>query len=639
MSKDVTRLLEKYKDVFPDNLPKGLPPSRGKDFSIELIENAKPQCRGLYRMSLPELEEVKKKVDELIEHGFIRPSTSPWGAPVLFAIKKDGGLRFCVDYRALNRLTVKNGYPLPRIDEMLDKLCGARYFTKIDLLSGYHQMKIDEKSIPKTAFKTKYGSFEFTVVPFGLTNAPGFFMSNMNQMLSDFIDVFVLVYLDDILVYSETWKDHLTHIENVLKRLRENRFYAKKKKCVFGVKEIEYLGFILRDGSIHVDPSKIEAVKAWTRPSCKKDVQSFLGMVNFYRRFIKNCSNISKPLTELTKNVMFQWGDVQEKAFIMLKNCLTSAPVLRYFDPKCPIIITTDASKFALGAVMEQVFSDGTHPVAFLSKTLNAAEQNYAPHNSEMLGIVYAITSWHCYLHGQKFVIQTDHDPLKHFFTQKKLSALQVRWLEKIINYDFVIKPIRGKTNRVADALSRQQAGNVADDAYPKGLLRDFENRVFKVQNISVIKCTRLQNEIYDGYLEDAQFQKTIRKPKGKYVRKGNLLYYNNRLCIPDIPLRKSILHDFHDLACSGHLGERKTRHRVSRLYYWKTLRKDVQDYVASCYTCQRTKAKNKKPYGLLQPIDPPKQKWSVITMDFVGPLPKTKNGYTSILNVIDKLS
>ena len=412
------------------------------------------------------------------------------------------------------------------------------------------------------------------------------------------------------------------------------------KKCVFGVQEVEYLGFILKNNTLLVDPRKIEAVKAWETPTCKKDVRSFLGMVNFYRRFIKNCAHIAKPLTALTKDVPFQWDNNADQAFQELKNCLVSAPVLRAFDPKNPIVITTDASKFALGAVLEQEFPDGKHPIAYLSKTLNAAEQNYAPHNSEMLGIVYAVTSWHCYLHGRKFIVQTDHDPLKHFFTQSKLSPLQVRWLEKIIHYDFVIKPIKGKANRAADGLSRQSSGDRTNYEYPKDLLVKFKRKSFKVNLLrTVFTKSKFKETLIQAYPTDKEFKNMYENPKGRFTKDQGLLFYDLRLCVPNISLRNDLLHDFHALACAGHLGEKKTRHRLSSSYYWKGLRQDVRDYVRGCRICQQTKARNKKPFGLLQPIAPPNTKWSVITMDFIGPLPATKNGYRHILNVVDKLS
>ena len=275
-----------------------------------------------------------------------------------------------------------------------------------------------------------------------------------------------------------------------------------------------------------------------------------------------------------------------------------------------PIVVTTDASKFALGAVLEQQFQDGIHPVAYISKTLSPAEQNYATHNSEMLGIVHAVTSWRCYLHGRKFIVQTDHAPLKHFFTQEKLSPLQVRWLEKLTPYDFCIVPIKGKANHVADGLSRRAQGQKPDEDYPKELIKQFLTKKFTIANISSIRAsTAITEAIEKGYSQDAEFKNIYENPKGSFSKNNGLLYFKDKLCIPDIPLRHDLLHDFHTIASMGHLGESKTRHRISKHYHWKSLRDDVHKYVTGCRICPQTKSRNQKPYGLLQPIEPPLSK------------------------------
>ncbi len=429
-NKDIKKLLNEFKDVFPKKLPKGLPPKRSHDFIIDLKEGSTPQKKGLYRMSSADLKELKTQLEELIDQEFIRPSTSPWGAPVLFVSKKDGALRLCVDYRALNRLTVKNSYPLPRIDDILDQLSTAKYFTKIDLRSGYHQVRLDEASIPLTAFRTRYGHFEFQVLPFGLTNAPATFMSLMNEAFKEYLDKFVVVYLDDILIYSETWEDHLEHLRKALEILRKEKLFAKLSKCTFGAQEVEYLGFILRSDGVAINPHKNKAIQEWPIPKSKKDVQSFLGLINYYRRFIKNCSKVSKPLTELTKDVPFVWNERSAEAFKALKEMVTTAPILQAFREDLPVIVTTDASKKAIGAVLEQDGPDGRRTVAFTSRTLNAAEQNYAAHDLELLGIVDTLRAWRCYLHGRKFIVHTDHYPLRYIQTQEHLSSRQVRWLD-----------------------------------------------------------------------------------------------------------------------------------------------------------------------------------------------------------------
>lgn len=634
-------LLSMYQDVFPDKLPKGLPPLRAQDFKIELKPDAEPQKKGLYRMSQFELKEVKAKVEELLEWGYIRPSSSPWGAPVLFVTKKDGSLRFCVDYRALNKLTVKNSYPLPRIDDILDQLATARVFSKIDLRSGYHQIRLSPDSIPLTAFNTRYGHFEFLVLPFGLCNAPATFMDLMNTIFTPYLDKFVIIYLDDILIYSDSDHEHSNHVKQVLDVLRKHKLYAKRSKCSFGDRETEYLGFILKGDGVAINPHKTAAIKSWTIPESKKDVQSFLGLVNYYRRFIRNCAQIAKPLTELTKNVPFEWTEKQQSAFSRLKNAVITAPVLQTFDPRYPVYVTTDASKDAIGAVLEQEFPDSRHPVAFTSRTLNDAESRYPAHELELLGVVDTLRVWRCYLHGRKFTVHTDHNSLKYLNTQQTLSSKQVRWIQKLLEFDFVIRPIKGKSNKVADALSRtSQPKELRDGEYPKRLLRGLLDRSFNVNAVSILQPgANIVRTLQKEYTSDSEFYEQFNNPQLPYLLKNGMLFINGKLCVPKGTFRKQLLHDYHTVPCSGHLGETKTRNRIEHLYYWKTLRADVKQYVKGCRTCQMTKARNHRPFGFLHPISPPEGKWKTITMDFITPLPMTKNGNTGILNVVCKLS
>ena len=307
--------LVEFDGVFPKDVPAGLPPQRpalnGEDFHIELAPDAKPAKKSIYILSEAELQEMRRQMAGLIEKGHIRPSKSPWGAPVLFTPKKDGGLRMCVDYRALNKQTIKNSYPLPRIDEIFDRLRGAKYFSKIDLRSGYHQIRLDEESIPMTAFRTRYGLFEYLVVPFGLTNAPATFMSMMNNVLHEFIDQFVMCYLDDILIFSRTLQEHIEHLRKVLEKLREHKLYAKLSKCEFAKNSVEYLGHIVTPDGTHLEGEKTRSIHDWPKPRNKKDVQSFLGLLNFYRRFFRDFARIAKPLTTLTGNTSFQWGETR----------------------------------------------------------------------------------------------------------------------------------------------------------------------------------------------------------------------------------------------------------------------------------------------------------------------------------------
>ncbi|GJU86768.1 putative reverse transcriptase domain-containing protein [Tanacetum coccineum] len=309
-----------FSEVFPDDLS-GIPPIREIEFRIKLIPGATPVAKSPYRLAPFELVEFSGQLKELQNKGFIRPSSSPWGAPVLFIKKKYGSFRMCIDYKKLNKLTVKNRYPLPRIDDLFDHLQGSQFFSKIDLRSGYHQLRVHKDDIPKTAFRTRYGHFEFTVMPFGLTNAPAIFMDFMNRVCRPYLDKFVIVFIDNILIYSKTQKENVEHLRLVLELLKKEKLYAKFSKCEFWLREVQFLGHVINGNRIHVDPSKIKAVKNWKAPRTPTEVRSFLGLAGYYRRFIENFSKIAKPLTILTqKSKTFDWGEEQELAFQTLKD-------------------------------------------------------------------------------------------------------------------------------------------------------------------------------------------------------------------------------------------------------------------------------------------------------------------------------
>ncbi|WVZ75520.1 hypothetical protein U9M48_023565 [Paspalum notatum var. saurae] len=321
---DGIRVVCDYPDVFLDELP-GMPPDRDIEFLIELLPGTAPIAMRQYRMAPIEHEEVKKNIDELLAKEYIRPSSSPWAFPVLLVEKKDTDVkRMCVDYRALNKVTIKNKYQLPRIDDLFDQLQGACVFSKIDLRSGYPQLKIRLSDIPKTAFTNKYGLYEYTVMSFGLTNAPAYFMQLMNSVFMDYLDNFVVVFIDDILIYSKTEAEHEEHLRLVLQRLREHKLYAKFSKCEFWIDEVRFLGHVVSKGGIAVDPSKVSAVTNWKVPEIPKEVRGFLSLAGYYQRFIENFSKIAKPMTSLLeKDAEFRWTNAQQAAFDELKKRLT----------------------------------------------------------------------------------------------------------------------------------------------------------------------------------------------------------------------------------------------------------------------------------------------------------------------------
>ncbi|KAK2422360.1 hypothetical protein QL285_032900 [Trifolium repens] len=333
-----------FPDVFPEDVF-DLPPEREIEFSIEVVPSTNPISMAPYRMSTSELDQLKKQLEELLEKKFIRPSVSLWGAPVLLVKKKDGSMRLCIDYRRLNQVTIKNRYPLPRIDDLMDELVGACVFSKIDLRSGYHQIRVKAEDIPKTAFRTRYGHYEYSVMPFGVTNAPGVFMEYMNRIFHSYLDKFVVVFIDDILIYSKTEEEHAEHLRIVLKTLRENKLYAKLSKCEFWHKEVSFLGHVISKGGIAVDPSKVDAVMKWGTPESVFEIRSFLGLAGYYRRFIEGFSRLALPLTRLTKKGQaFVWDNLCEKSFQELKRRLTSAPVLILPKPNEPFVMYCDAS-------------------------------------------------------------------------------------------------------------------------------------------------------------------------------------------------------------------------------------------------------------------------------------------------------
>jgi hypothetical protein len=444
-----------YPDVFSDELP-GMPPDRDIEFAIELQPGTAPISKRPYRMPRAELAELKKQLQELLDKGFIRPSTSPWGCPALFVKKKDESLRLCVDYHPLNAVTIKNKYPLPRIDVLFDQLVGAKVFSKIDLRSGYHQIKIRASDIPKTAFSTRYGLYEYLVMTFGLTNAPAYFMYLMNSVFMPELDKFVVVFIDDILVYSKNEDEHTEHLHIVLQRLHDHRLYAKLSKCDFWLREIKFLGHTISQDRISVDPEKVQ-VMDWKPPTTVRQIWSFLGLAGYYRRFIPDFSRIAKPMTELLKKgVKYEWSQKCEDAFHTLRQHLTTAPVLAQPKNTKSFEVYCDASGTGLGCVLMQ----DNRVIAYASRALRSHEQNYPTHDLELAAVVHALKIWRHYLMGAHRNIYTDHKSLKYIFTQADLNMRQRRWLELIKDYDLEVHYHPGKANVVADALSRKAQCN-----------------------------------------------------------------------------------------------------------------------------------------------------------------------------------
>ncbi|GJT26510.1 putative nucleotidyltransferase, ribonuclease H [Tanacetum coccineum] len=638
-------IVSEFQDVFPEELP-GIPPIRDVEFNIELIPGAEPISKAPYRMAPIELKELKDQLQELLERGFIRPSVSPWGAPVLFVKKKDGSMRLCIDYRELNKITIRNRYPLPRIDDLFDQLQGAKHFSKIDLRSGYHQLRVKEQDISKTAFRTRYGHYEFLVMPFGLTNAPAVFMDLMNRVFHEFLDKFVIVFIDDILVFSKSKEEHEEHLRTVLQILRQEKLYAKFSKCEFWLSKVAFLGHIVSAEGITMDPAKVEAITKWPRPTSVTEVRSFLGLAGYYRRFVEGFSRLALPLTKLMrKGEKFIWNEEREKSFEELKQCLVSSPILTLPSGSGGFQIYSDASKKGLGCVLMQ----HGKVIAYASRQLKPYEVNYPTHDLELAAVVFALKIWRHYLYGESCDIFTDHKSLKYIFTQRELNMRQRRWLELLKDYDTNIQYHPGKANVVADALSRK-SGMIAGIKVEEGIIRDLER-------LDIELCVRGQSGFWASLRVEPNLIsqiKTAQKDDGEIwaiiqnidqqtefrVDDDGILWQGTKLCVPEDPtLREALMTEAHSSPFSIHPGSTKMYHDLKQHFWWSGMKRDVATFVSKCLTCQQVKIEHQRASGLLQPLEIPVWKWDEISMDFVTGLPRTQRKHDAIWVVVDRLT
>ena len=503
--KDLGNLIKEYRDIFPEKLPKGVPPLREVQHHIEIELGSKPPYRPPYRLGPAEQDELEEQIKDLLAQGFIQPSCSPYGAPVLFVPKKDGRWRMCIDYRALNKQTIKDRYPLPRIDLLLDRLGQARVFSKLDLAQGYHQIAMAEDSVEKTAFCTNLGQWEYLVMPFGLCNAPSTFQRLMNTIFEKEVNSFILVYLDDILIYSRSMEEHWRHLKCALDKLRRAKLFGRLHKCEFLKDQVDYLGFEVSQEGIRTSPEKVKAILDWPRPQSVHDVRSFLGLASYYRKFIRGFSQLAKPMTDLTRDkVVWNWGDAQQQSFLALKAAMATTPVLRLPDFERQFVVTTDASDVAIGAILEQDFGSGLQPIAFSSRKLNPTEIRYSAYERELLGIVWAIGQWKHYFQGpHPVIIQTDHAPLRHLPNQVSVNSRVWRWLAILQGYNLEIRHIPGKKNP-ADSLSRQL---VADALVRKRSVKDA--------NAEYVQRLRVTESASDQEIQDALHQLFKSSPQG----------------------------------------------------------------------------------------------------------------------------
>lgn len=564
------------------------PPPRELDHAIPIIEGANPPQMRPYRVPHNQKNEMERQVQQLLDNNMIRPSQRPYASPV--------------------------------IEDLLDELHGAKVFSKLDLRAGYHQIRMKEEDIHKTAFRTYFGHFEYLVMPFGLSNAPGTFQALMNRIFGKYLRKFILVFFDDILIFSKSLEEHKEHLEIVLALLRQHQLFAKLSKCAFAVHKVEYLGHVISGQGVSTDPSKIQAIADWNTPDSATKLRSFLGLAGYYRRFIKDYGVICRPLHDLLKKGKFLWTERQQTAFETLKNALITAPVLALPNFSLPFILETDASGTGIGAVILQ---EG-RAVAYYSSALCPRNAALSTYEKEALAIVEALKRWRHYFLGSKLVIKTDQQSLK-FITEQKISeGIQHKLLMKLLEFDFTIQYKKGITNKVADALSRK-----------------FQ-QIFSMSQAVPLWA----QEIADTYSSDPVYRPIWEKlllhnptEYGDYKLTSGLIRFKGAIVVGNSQeLRSRLLTALHASPVGGHSGMRATYHRIKTIFYWPGLKQDTEKFISECPICQRSKHEQCPYPGLLEPLPTPDMAWVHISMDFIEGLPCSQ-GKEVILVVVDKFT
>ena len=626
-----------YEDRFSEERAKRLPKNSRWDMTIEFRDDVTPPgYRPVYALSPQEKEAVEEFIKENLEKGWIRREDKGEyviASPIFFTGGKSKA-RLVIDYREVNKLCKADPFPIPLMHTLPDELKNAKYFTTLDLRSGYNNIRIRPEDEAKAGFRTHQGVYIPRVMQFGMMNSPAVFQRAMNEIFDDMIRQGVLIYLDDIIIYAENEQELWRLTREVLERLRKVDFYLNPAKCHFNLQELDYLGFIVGKEGLKMDPYKVKAVQEWPELKNKRDIRKFIGFANFYRKFIDNYSNIVRPLTTLlSKKRTFTWGESQQQAVAKLKEAFTKAPVLVRPDYDKQFILETDASLVAMGAVLSQEQEDGSvRPIAYWSGTFNAAERNYGVGDRELLGIVKAFEVWRHHLEGAKEEVKviTDHANLTTFMEKKKLNRRQARWATELSRFRFKIQHRAGKRNGRADALSRRPDHDGSDEdnqdmiLLPKTLFEPI---------INFREAINLTDKILaESYKIEWDNEYTI-QPNGLTCRGKQIVVP------PNEEIKTMITRTNHDEPMAGHPGPEKTIELVQRRFYWPKMREWITEYVQSCEECQKNKARRGKTQPPLEPLPVPEGPWEHITMDFITGLPETKNGQNAILTVVDRFS
>ena len=602
----VRPVLAEFSDVLRSEMPAGLPPTRYAadgtpiEHVIETAPDAEPIRSRPFPTTRDEDAEIKAQLAALTGAGFCEPTLSPWASPVLLVRKKADpvtgkrALRMCVSYVKLNKITLNRiAYRLPRVSALLDKLTHAAVFSKLDCLSGYHQVPVRAEDQKKTAFCTPYGNYEFKVMPFGLCGAPSTFAYMMDEVFragceldngaqAEF-DTFVCVYLDDICIFSRNEQEHILHLRAVLQRLRKWKLYVKPSKCEWLQTCIEFLGHTITASGRSVTHERAEALQNWPEPTNASEVRSYLGTFGFWREYIDTYAHIVAPLTPLTgKNAPWRWGEEQRNALRKLKAAILAAPVLMHPDQLRPFKLTTDASDYAVGASLEQDNAAGEcHPVAFFSHAMFKAERGYPVHERELLAIVLALRTWRHYLYNSDFTVscRTDHRPLQHFMEQSTLSGRQVRWQTFLSEFNLVISYLPGADNHFADGLSRRPDLRLM----AIGAIAPYDPWLQRIQQAYEL----------DPAARKLYRQSTSYKQNQRFKRAFGVLYFTaegaHRVYVPDADgLRVALMREFHETPVAGHFGHQKVYAALCQHYYWPNMPVDVQRFVQACPVCQR---------------------------------------------------